>query len=159
MRQLGLLPPDRVRVELRRGAPVYTVADAGSGRLSEHGVDDIIHVRALGSDGLVGLSPVRQCAVALGLSRNLTHHASAFFRNSARPAGFVTVPASVDEDDLRHISTDWRTGVRRLENAHRTPIIRGDIAFVPISMPMEDAQFLEQRELSATEVARILRVP
>ena len=54
MQQLALLHPDRVTVELRDGRPVYAVND-GFGRQSEHGTEDIIHVRGLSTDGLVGV--------------------------------------------------------------------------------------------------------
>lgn len=48
----------------------------------------IIHIKALGTDGLVGLSPVKQCRVALGLSSTLAKHAATFFENDS---GFPTV--------------------------------------------------------------------
>ena len=38
-------------------------------------------------------------------------------------------------------------------------MLSGDVNFQQIGMPLEDAQFLEQRQLSATEVARIFRLP
>ena len=46
-----------------------------------------------------------------------------------------------------------------MANAHRVAVMAGEVEFLPISMPADDAQFLEQRKLSATEVARIFRVP
>lgn len=84
--QLALLHPDRVSPELRAGQPVYTVNDI-RGRQTEHGTADIIHIRALSTDGLVGLSPVRQCRVALGLSQSLAEHAAMSSRTApGRPA-------------------------------------------------------------------------
>ena len=53
--QLLPIAPDRVQVERRSGRIVFTVSDE-RGRLSEHTRDDVIHVKALGTDGLVGLS-------------------------------------------------------------------------------------------------------
>jgi len=38
-------------------------------------------------------------------------------------------------------------------------VMAGEVEFLPISMPADDAQFLEQRKLSATEIARVFRVP
>jgi len=52
--ELALLHPDRVAVELRDGRLIYIVND-GLGRQSEHGTEDIIHVRGLSTDGLVGV--------------------------------------------------------------------------------------------------------
>jgi HK97 family phage portal protein len=73
--ELAPLHPDRVAVELRDGRLVYTVND-GMGRQSEHGVEDIVHIRGLSTDGLTGVSPIRSCRVAMDLSASLAAHGS-----------------------------------------------------------------------------------
>jgi HK97 family phage portal protein len=156
--QLGLLAPDRVQVELKRGEPLYTLSSP-QGLTSEHGVEDILHIKAMGSDGLVGLSPIAQCRVALGLSQNLAYHASNFFINDARPGGLLVVDGDVGHDALRRLSDVWSTDHGGVRNAHRIAIVADPIRFEPVMLPMEDTQFLQQRELSATEIARIFRVP
>src|SRR5207247_2483176 len=65
LEQLSLLDPANVQVELVAGAPRYTVTDPKTGRESFHSTDDILHVRALSTDGLVGLSPLKSCRLAL----------------------------------------------------------------------------------------------
>jgi HK97 family phage portal protein len=156
--QLALLAPDRVTPELRGGLPLYTVSD-DRGRQSVHGTGDIIHVRALSTDGLVGLSPVRQCRVALGLSAQLAEHAARFFDNDARPSGILKIPSIGSREQIQHVKAAWDAGHRGLTNAHRIAVVAGEASFESVSMPLEDAQFLGQRELSAQEVARIFRVP
>jgi HK97 family phage portal protein len=156
--QLALLHPDCVAPELRAGRPVYTVSD-GRGRQSEHGVEDVIHIRALSTDGLLGLSPVRQCRVALGLSQSLAQHAAAFFENGARPSGILKVPNDIDPDELIALRASWSQRHTGTANAHRTAIVSGDVAFDAITGPLDDLQFVEQRHLSTAEIARIFRVP
>jgi HK97 family phage portal protein len=159
--QLALLHPDRVTPELKGGRPVFTVAGS-KGERSIHGPGDIIHIKGLSTDGLVGLSPIRECATALGLSANLTDHAATFFENDARPAGIIKLgndgAVTAEEDRLR-IARAWEAGHAGVRNAFKTAVITGSIDYVPISFPPEQAQFLEQRKLSATEIARIFRVP
>jgi phage portal protein BeeE len=57
---LGRLPPDQVTVE-QRGQRIVYVLSRREG-VSEHGLEDILHVKAMSQDGLRGLSPVRQAA-------------------------------------------------------------------------------------------------
>ncbi len=155
--QLALLHPDRVTPELRAGRPVYTVND-GRGRRSEHSVEDIIHIRALSTDGLVGLSPVRQCRVALGLSQSLAEHAAQFFENGARPTGILKVGTGNGEA-LEHIQAAWTQKQAGTRNAHKIAVVSGDVDFTAITGPLDDLQFVEQRHLSTAEIARIFRVP
>jgi HK97 family phage portal protein len=164
--QLALLHPERVIPELRAGRPVYTVLD-GHGRRSEHTPADIVHIRGLGTDGLVGLSPVRQARAALGLAQQLTDHAQAFFRNDARPSGILrvntfgqpTVATPDGESDLDQLRQAWQAGHQGTGNAHNIAVVSGEVEYTQVGMPLEDAQFLEQRKLSTVEVARIFRVP
>jgi HK97 family phage portal protein len=156
--QLALLEPARVAPEIKAGRPVYTVTGQ-KGERSVHGPEDIIHIRALSTDGLVGISPVRQCRVALGLCSQLAEHAARFFENDARPAGLLKLGEVGAPEQLEHVRQTWDVAHAGVRNAHRIAVVTGDVSFTPVSMPLEDAQFLEQRKLSATEVARIFRVP
>jgi HK97 family phage portal protein len=42
---------------------------------------------------------------------------------------------------------------------HKIAVLGGDVNFTPIAFSADDSQFLQQRELSAREVARVFRVP
>lgn len=158
--QLALLPPDRVRPEIKAGRPLYELTGP-QGEKSIHGPEDVVHIKALTTDGLVGLSPIRQARVALGLSGQLTEHAAEFFANDARPSGVLRVQrfAGTDSEDIDAIKTAFNTEHRGIENAHKIAVLAGEVEFVPFSIPLDDAQFLEQRKLSAVEVARVFRVP
>lgn len=163
--QLGCLAPDRIQTELKRGMPVYTLTD-NNGERSTHGPDDIIHIKGITTDGVLGLSPVRQARTVLGLSDQLAEHAAAFFENDARPAGVLKLQRFGDSaEQVADLRTAWNDGDddfdghKGTSNAHRIAVLAGEVDFIPISMNLDDAQFLEQRKLSAVEVARIFRVP
>lgn len=157
--QLGLLAPDRVQVAVEAGRPVYTVTHTSGGQ-TRHGVDDVVHVKALSTDGLVGLSPVRQCRVALGLAGQLADHATGLLANDATPRGVLKLQRFGDVDaQLAELRTAFETVHKGPENAGKVAVIAGEIDFAALGLPPEDLQFIEQRKLSAVEVARIFRVP
>ena len=85
LEQLSLLDPTNVQVELVAGSPRYTVTDPKTGRESRHGTDDILHVRALSTDGLVGLSPLKSCRAAVDVARGMSDSASALVENGFCP--------------------------------------------------------------------------
>lgn len=83
--QLALISPESIQVEHSGQRIIYTL-DTLKGR-TEHGPDDILHVKGMSLDGLRGLSPVTQCRVALGLSSSLQQSAKVFTEQGSRPYG------------------------------------------------------------------------
>ena len=154
--QLGLLHPESVQVELR-GQTIRYLLDTIKGR-TEHGPDDVLHIKAMSADGLRGLSPVTQCRVALGLSSSLQQSAKVFTESGSAPTGVLTVPSGNDRQ-AQLIQEAWRAKHAGVQNMHRVAVVTGDIKFTPVGFSADDSQFLQQRELSAREVARIFRVP
>ena len=121
--QLALLDPQRVTPELKAGRPVYTVTGP-KGERSVHGPDDIVHVRALSTDGLVGLSPVTQCRVALGLSSSPQQSAKTYTENGSKPSGILTSPHGGSQA-LEQVSKRRRTAAARRSSRSRSNGRRG----------------------------------
>jgi HK97 family phage portal protein len=155
--QLGLLDPTRMDVELRGQRVVYTIS-APTGR-SEHGVDDVLHIKGMSADGLRGMSPVTQCRTALGLSSSLQQSAKTFTERGSRPSGILTVPSAAGLDQVQQAADAFNVTHGGVQNMHAVAVLGGDVSFTPIAFSADDSQFLQQRELSAREVARIFRVP
>jgi HK97 family phage portal protein len=155
---LGLLDPMLVEVELRGQRVVYTITI--NGRRSEHGPEDVLHIKGMSADGLRGLSPVTQCRVALGLSSSLQQSAKTFTEAGSRPSGILTLPAVASSQEAADkLAETWAELHGGATNMHRVAVLSGDVNFTPVAFSNDDTQFLQQRELSAREVARIFRVP
>ncbi len=155
--QLGLIHPESVQVELRGQRVVYTLSTARG--ITEHGPDDILHIKGMSLDGLRGLSPVAQCRTALGLSSSLQASAKAFTEHGSRPSGILSAPGANGSEKLQGIAETWAVRHAGAGNMHRVAVVAGDVKFEPIAFSADDNQFLQQREMSAREVARCFRVP
>ena len=146
--QLGLHPArQRDQVELRGQRIVYTL-DTLHGR-TEHGPEDILHVKAMSLDGLRGLSPVTQCRVALGLSSSLQESARQFFDNGSKPSGILTRRG---QQPRSASNVSRRSGHERhagVENMHRVAVLAGDVKFTP--------DRLQRRRLTVPTAARAER--
>lgn len=161
--QLAPISPATVTVSVEGGEPVYTLL-RGDG-VSRYGRDDVIHIRALSTDGLVGLSPIAQARQALGLAQSLAGHADNFARNAGRPGGILAVKgyaqppqdgATDPYDDIK----DRFQGRFTAENAGKVMVIAGDqLEYQQLALSLVDAQHVEQRQLSTAEIARVFRVP
>lgn len=155
--QLGLISPESVQVELRGQRIVYTL-DSVHGR-TEHGPADVLHIKGMSLDGVRGLSPVTQCRVALGLSSSLQASAKAFTERGSRPSGILSVPSSTNPETVERAASTWGERHGGVSQMHKVAVLTGDVSFTPIAFSADDSQFLQQRELSAREVARIFRIP
>src|SRR5215218_3915791 len=137
--QLVLIGPDLIGVELRGQRIVY-VLDSQKGR-TEHGPEDILHVKGMSSDGLRGMSPVTQCRVALGLSSSLQQSAKVFFQQGSRPSGILTA-ADANPEQLQMVAEGWRIKHSGIDHMHRVAVLSGDVKFTPVSFNADDSQFL-----------------
>ena len=157
---LSPLPPDSVQVELERGRPVYIVYSLdGVNRL---GPEDILHIRGIVSeDGLLGMTPIKQGAGAISLNAELGSHALDTMRRGARLSGVLTTPSDVvvDPDNIEAIRQQIQSSWVGPENSGGIAFVTGGLSFQPVSLPLEDLQFIEQRRLSTADICRIFRVP
>jgi HK97 family phage portal protein len=149
--QLAVIPGDRVTVRLEEGSKVFDLS--WNGERKTVGLADLVHVRGMSLDGLAGLSPVKQARVALGLSKDLTNHASNFFAGGALPAGFMKVEEWSNTERLQEQIANRRKAQEMIG------LIPFGVDWVPLGMPLDDAEFLEQRKLSTLEICRVFRVP
>lgn len=155
--ELGLLDPTRVQPRLERGVPLYRYS-VPQGEVVDLTSYEVLHIRGMSSDGIVGLSPVRCCRETLSLSRHLTQHASDFFKGEALPNGILNVQ-NTSPEAFAKLTAQWAATREGRAGWHKIALLAGDATFSPVSFPLEDQQFLQQRQLSATEVSRIFRVP
>lgn len=164
--QLACLDPGAVTVEQQGARIVYHYASPGG--VEELTSADVVHVKAMSSDGLRGLSPVKQAMRVLQLNAALIDYLAGWLGNSTRPGGVLSVtnaPAGEGRggsptsplDDLKEDAED-AYGFRT--SAHgRIAIMTGDLTYTPVDPPLREQEFIAQRELSAREVARAMRVP
>lgn len=152
--QLGLLDPSQMQVQVRGDEPFYRYAPLGD-ELSRR---DVLHVKGFSVDGVYGVSPIGQARQTLGLGLALEEHAARFFSNGAHPSGVIQMPNSPTPEQVRMFRESWDAMHSGTSRAHRPAILVGGASWQPVGMPPEDAQFVEQRKLSTTQVCRVFGV-
>lgn len=158
--QLGVLDPQRVAVEVKAGLPLYTVT-AIDGRRETVTERDVLHVRSpLSLDGIRGMSPIAACREAVESAAAMSRHAASTFAHDARPSGVLKVPSGPEQADLiENLATAWGDRHEGPDRAGRIAVLAGEVEFTALSIPAGDLQFVEQRQLSTAEIARIFRLP
>ncbi len=156
--QLSALDPGSVTVSLVGGVPVYELSTASG--IRRHGPADILHVRGLlSTDGILGLSPIGVVRNALALADALAVQATTFAQNAARPSGILKLQGSANADAAKTLKDIFSAGHSGPGRSGNIAVLEGDLEWVPLSVPLQDAEFVAQRGLSTAEIARIFRVP
>ena len=118
--------------------------------------DQVLHIPGLGYDGLIGYSPIAMAKNAIGVSMAAEEFGSTFFANGATPSGLLEHPGVVkDPEKLRQ---SWHAQFSG-KNSHNVAVLEEGMTYKPMSVPPNDAQFLETRKFQIDEIARIFRVP
>ena len=156
---LALYPllPDRMAVDRNEiGELVYTYqSDKGQVKLRR---ENILHIPGLGFDGLIGYSPIAMAKNAVGLALATEDYGATFFANGANPGGVLEHPGVIKPEQADRLRESWQSQFGGA-NAHKVAVLEEGLKFHQMSIPPEQAQFLETRKFQINEIARIFRVP
>ena len=156
---VGLYPllPDHMDVDRdSNGVLTYTYTTT-EGRQVVLTPQDVLHIPGLGFDGIMGYSPIALEKNAIGLGIAAEEYGSSFFKNGARPSGVLTHPNTVK--DPKRLRESWNATYGSSSNGGKVAVLEEGMTFAPISMPNNEAQFLETRKFQVEEICRIYRVP
>lgn len=155
---IALLPLTRVTVlQLDSGRLVYDVStNKGTRRLLQ---EEVFHLRHRSDNGLIGVSPITASRETLQLALAERDHGNSTFTNGARLSGLLKFPQKLKADQRTALSNSWNSQYSGGANAGKTAILEEGVEYQTVSMSMDDAQWLEARQFSVEEVARLFRVP
>lgn len=118
---------------------------------------EVLHIAGLGFDGVQGYSPIAMARNAIGLTLACEEFGAAFFKNGARPSGILEHPGLIKNPEK--LRESWQAAYGGADNAGKVAILEEGMKYQQISIPPEDAQFLETRKFQIAEIARLFRVP
>ena len=151
---LEILQPDKIEVAIGDdGETYYKVEDLGTFSSME-----ILHIVGLSFNGLVGKSPIQANKEAVGFGLATQQYGSNFFKG-ANLSGVLEHPGVLTDDAANRLRASWANRYSGLANSHSTAVLENGTKFKPIAMPLADAAFIDSRNFSVAEIARIFRVP
>lgn len=123
--------------------------------------EDMIHLRAIGSGRRMGTSPIRQNAETIGLGLAAVRYGKEFFEGGGRPTGLVSLKdGKLSNDAWERLKKAWNGAVVKLKQSeNKTLLLPADLDYKALTIAPEDAQFLETRKLTRSEIASMFNVP
>lgn len=143
----------------RNGVPgqkVYRVNVGNGLKLTDA---DVVHFPGLGYDGIRGLSPIAHAREGLGLGVASEQYAAKLFGNGSLMGGMITTDKDLTDDQAETIKARWRQRMTGINKAHEVAVMDSGAKFTPLTIPPEDAQFLQSRQFSVEETCRLYGVP
>lgn len=166
-RVLELYPllPNKIDVQRDERGEIYYVYSRNTDEnpnFKDHGQivfkkEDVLHIPALGYDGLIGYSPIAMAKNAVGMTLACEEYGASFFANGANPGGVLEHPGVLK--DPGRVRESWNSVYRGSSNAGKVAVLEEGMHYQQIGIPPEEAQFLETRKFQLNEIARLYRIP
>lgn len=126
-------------------------------RLLDH---EVLHLRhRIGPDGVLGLSPIAVARGVIELAQSEQEHGTATFRHGAKLAGVLETSQVLKPEQRTALKESWANQYSGAGNSGKTPVLEAGMSYKPVSMSLEDAEWIEARKFNVYEVCRLFRVP
>ncbi|PZU95615.1 MAG: phage portal protein [Chelatococcus sp.] len=159
-RVVDLIPlhPDRVTVEQRDDLSLRYTYARRDGRRFEIPQEDMFHLLGLTLNGYLGVTPIAYAREAIGMSLTTEKHGAKVFANGASLGLHFSHPNKIGKE-AQQLLKDSLEDYRGAENAGKSIVTEEGMTISPIGMTSEDAQYIETRKFTRTELEMFLGVP
>jgi HK97 family phage portal protein len=150
----GQVRPSRERTGQKR--LMYTVHEGGvpdkNYFVEEGKPQDILHLRGLGWDGIVGYSVITMARQSLGTAIAAEKHVGRFYARGGRlPYNLKLTQKWASDQDAEKFRADWN---KIYDNPNEAPILEPWLEYVPTGLNLTDSQMLESRQFEIPEICR-----
>lgn len=121
--------------------------------------DDMLHFTGETLNGYMGISTVQAARRSIGLGLSADEFSANFYENGAMPSVIFTHPNSLGDAAHTHLKESIIKNQTGAKNAFKPMILEEGMKAEVLSMTMTDAQFIETRKFSITDIARWFGVP
>jgi len=134
----------------------YTAKD-GSRRVFAQ--EDVFHLMGLTLDGITGVSPITYARESIGASLSMEKHGANVFKNGAQVGGVLSHPSTLGPDGQTNLRASLDAYRSNGDKAGAALILEEGMKFENITMSSTDAQWIESRKFTRTDIAMFFGVP
>lgn len=159
VRALVPMHPDRVEVKQDaqgRLSYTYTMPNGSITRIPQ---EEVFHLVGLSMDGIRGVSPIAYARETIGLAISMQNDGARMFRNGVRTSLVLEHPGKLSPEALDHLKASveqYRTGG---DAEGRALILEEAMKVSNLAITAEDAQWIESRKFTRTDIAMFYGVP
>lgn len=158
---LELLPiaPNLVEVEqLPDWSIVYHVQQKEGGK-KDYRASDILHVRGLTINGVVGISPIDCLKDTIGLGKSSETYQAHFFKNMAKPSGIIKLAKTLSSPEVvKRFKEKMKEAIAGNSQNDLLVLDEGS-DYQQISLSSEDSELTLTRKMQRSAIAAAYRIP
>ncbi|MDR3591573.1 MAG: phage portal protein [Negativicutes bacterium] len=121
--------------------------------------EEVFHIPGLGFDGVKGYSPIYMAKEAIGLGLAAEMFGASFFANGASVSGVAEYPGKLSDNAFQRFKQSIREEYAGLGNTKKVMFLEEGLKFHQVTIPPNEAQFIETRKFQVEEIARLYRIP
>lgn len=157
----ALLPlhPDRVLPRQRADLSMEYVWTRPDGRqvvLQQH---DVFHLFGLSLDGITGVTPITYARETMGLSLAMERHGAKTFKNGAVVGHVLSHPGKLGPEGISNLKLSLESYRSGGENEGGDLVLEESMKVEKLGMSSADAQWVESRKLSRTDIFMFFGLP
>lgn len=120
--------------------------------------DEVLHFKFMTLDGITGIPPVTYLKFLMEAGASGTQYIRDFFKQGLQAKGIVHYTGDLNKEAEENFRTRFERMASGLKNAHRVALLPFGYQFQPVQLSMTDAQFLENSQLTITQIANAFGV-
>lgn len=149
------VPPEVVRCYRERGRKQFDV----TGIEEPLTTADVLHVPGLSTSGVMGLSPIDAAREAIGIGLAAEEVAARLFDSGLLNGGYLQAEEDLTDAQAAQAKQRWKDKVGGLVRSYEVALLSRGFKYQPATIPPKDAQFIESRQFSVAEIARLYGMP
>ena len=157
--ELWLIPPEFC-MPTRRDGSIFYLIKLDNKTTAAVPYYDMLHIKGMGYDGLVGYSTIEYFATDGGLAQAMRDYASEFFANGAVPNLIISPTLGrLNKSEYELFRGSWGEGFSGKGNRHKSAVSPEPLNAQQLTINARDAQLIEGRQMSIRDIASFWHVP
>jgi HK97 family phage portal protein len=159
VKELIPLHPDRVECKQKDDLSLEYSYTRKDGRKIVLPQREVFHLVGLTLDGVHGVSVITYARETIGASLAMEDHGATVFKNGARVSVVLKHPQKLGPEGIENLRAsldEFRAGG---EKEGKALILEEGMDTAPLAMTSEDAQWIESRKFTRTDIAMFFGVP
>lgn len=115
--------------------------------------DEIIHLKGLTSNGIVGMTPLEKLKSTVENAGAASEYLNNSFKTGLQTKGIIHYIGDLNPEAQRVFRERFEQMASGLKNANRVSLLPIGYQFQPLSLTMADAQFIENTQLTVKQIA------